>query len=114
MNHAVHDIHHVDGRALLALTPHTDQELLRDIKRAVAEAAWRTDLATWQDAWNHATGATPRHPGRLSLHAHTRCPTCNGRRIDMRLGRPCHNCLGRGRTYRHITVTALYAPPPVD
>ena len=88
-----------------------DVELL--IRETVAAA--RMHRATsWQEAWNLATGAQPRRPGLFRLWTNITCPTCHGRCIDLRRGRVCTECMGRGRVKVHISQPALHIEAPQD
>jgi len=61
---------------------------------------------SWYDAWDAWVDI---HRGRPPVTV-GRCQSCRGRRIDMRMGRPCRTCCGTGR-HRHVEhVAARHAP----
>ena len=114
--------YNVDGRTLLFLLPHVDQMDLHEIRSEFARAiqAMRAPAATWQDAWNAWTGATPHSPGQIT-YTRIRCKICRGRRYNTRniarnlsrTGSPivCGECNGSGRGGR-VHQSTRYAPTP--
>lgn len=118
--------HLIDARHLLSLLPHLSQTDLDTIRREfamhISTQRGRTRYATWQDAWNAWTGATPHRPGQITYTPH-RCPTCHGRGFDhrhpgrnlARTGHPmiCGDCRGnrRGQSTRQ---TARYVAPRAE
>lgn len=108
----------VDPRQIIALVEHWDPDLatsLNDIRQAVIRRVdpRRDRPGSWQEAWNSATGADPRRPGRIEFHTHRTCPECRGRRFSMRTAQVCHRCMGRGRTYDLVLLTTRAAKVPV-
>lgn len=116
--------HALDGRTLLGLLPHVDQSDLHEIRiefaRYLTSREGRSH-ATWQDAWNAWTRATPTRPGSID-YTPLCCGDCKGRRFSARnLSRNltrtgsatmCGECRGSGRGQR-TAQTTQYAPPPV-
>ena len=102
------------ARTLLQLMPHMDQDLLHDARLHIFHQAFRSTAGTWQEALNEVSRATPARPGQITFHSTLRCSTCNGQRIDMRRGRVCHTCMGRGRKRGHVTQMVMFAPVPVS
>lgn len=107
----MHPLHAVAHNVLAALIPGADQDIIREV-RTVALQRRGPLPATWQEALNAFSGATPDRPGTASFHMHRPCPNCHGRKWDPRTGRPCPTCATRGRTYQQVTVTIRYAPLP--
>ena len=117
--------HHIDGRTMLGLLPHVSQQHLSTIRlelaRHIQTRYGRASFATWQDAWNDMTGATPVRDGTLRLRNVT-CSQCHGKGFDVRhpgtnLARTgnasiCGECRGRRRTT--VTVRVRFAHPAVD
>lgn len=96
-------------QVLVGLMPHEPDS---EVRRAVASEVDRHPRRaneTWADAWNRVTGADPRQPGTMRVWLTRRCPRCSGRRIDMRLGRVCFDCQGRGRTHQDVVVACRHA-----
>lgn len=115
--------HHIDGRHLLALLPRVPQVELHEVRtefaRFLSTPAGRAH-ATWQEAWNAFTGATPTRPGVIT-YTPNRCRECAGRRYShrnvsrnlARTGNPsvCGECRGTGRGSQ-VRETARYASAP--
>lgn len=85
---------------------------LETLLREVADFARTHRVTSWQEAWNQRSGATPIRPGVVEFWTHTRCPRCDGRRIDFRMGRACGECAARGTVYRQVRQTVRYASVP--
>ena len=114
--------HTIDARALLYLLPHVDQMDLPEIRTEFARSiqTLRVPVATWQEAWNTWTGATPGRPGQIT-YTRLRCKVCKGRRYSTRniaqnlarTGNPhiCSECNGSGRGGR-VRQQAAHAPTP--
>src|SRR5690606_6559662 len=64
--------------------------------------------ACWQDVWDSwvAEGG-----GTVTFWV-SRCETCRGRRVDVRRGRVCATCAGRGSHRHQVQVRAFPAPRP--
>lgn len=115
--------HTIDARTLLAALPNASQPDLFTIRGEFARylsGAARAGHATWQDAWNAWTGASPVQAGRIA-YTTARCTVCHGRRYNLRnvsrnmarTGRPdvCAECMGTGRGQRVIRPARFIAPP---
>jgi hypothetical protein len=115
--------HHLDHATLRRVLPNANQAHLADSRQELARhIAGRSHrpFATWQDAFNDLTGATPGRDGSLRL-SNVACTGCRGKGFDVRhpgrnLARTgnasiCGECIGRRRT--NVNVRARYAPPDV-
>lgn len=115
--------HSIDTGLLRSHLPRLDISDLYDIRREFANAlATRQgrSAATWQEAWNAWTGATPHRPGTIRIFA--RCSQCSGRGFShrnvshnlSRTGSPyaCGTC--RGVPGRRIAkqIVATFIPVP--
>lgn len=107
-------IHRLDARLLLAALPHIDQVDLFTIRSDFARwvSGSNRDWASWQEAWNGWTRASPQHAGRIVFTPH-RCPRCRGRRLDLRRGQVCTDCMGTGKGHRPTIQAARWMPAPV-
>lgn len=108
--------HHLDARAILALTPHLNQDDMREIRQMLARRIQSGSrrgarFTTWQEAWNDLTGADERHGGFLS-YTPTRCKRCHGRKFDTRTGSICPDCMGRGKPRHAERIPVRFATPP--
>lgn len=64
--------------------------------------------ACWQDLWDAWVDA-----GRGTVPVVVwRCDACRGRRIDLRTGRVCRTCAGRGSHRHTVQLPARHAPRP--
>lgn len=99
------------GAALPQLRP-LERDDLQEVRTTFTR--WlqgnRVQFASWQQAWNDWTGATPGRAGCVSFNR-VRCPNCHGRRYDARHGTMCRTCL-TSRRWRQVTTVALHQKAP--
>lgn len=107
--------HRLDGRTLLLSLPRLDPADLPTIRQEFAQwvSGSRRHWDSAQQAWNNWTGATPHRSGTIRYYP-SQCDRCRGRRIDMRRGQVCHECMGRGRPTRPVVQIAQHLPTPDD
>jgi hypothetical protein len=79
-----------------------------DVRQSFVDQLGRAPAASWQDAWNQWVGTS----GSVDVVA-WRCGTCNGRRVDMRRGKVCATCHGRG-SYRHTVKVRVRPAEPAQ
>lgn len=110
----------LEGRELLRLTVNVPQSELREISEVFARyltSANGRAAATWQEAWNAFTGATPNRAGIIA-YTPLRCRECKGKRYSTRNvarnfartghAMACGECRGSGRG-QYVRAVARYA-----
>lgn len=115
--------HNLEGRGFLRLTVNVPQIEIREIREMFARYLMSANgraHATWQEAWNAFTGATPDRSGVVS-YTPLRCRECKGKRYSTRnvaknfartgSTMPCGECRGSGRG-QPVRETARYAAVP--
>jgi hypothetical protein len=79
-----------------------------EVRQSFVDRVGGRPAACWQDVWDEWVD-TGRGQVQLTLW---RCGTCRGRRFDMRTGKVCATCSGRGSFRHQVSVPANHAPRP--
>lgn len=79
-----------------------------EIRAGFVERVGSRPAACWQDVWDAWV-----EEGRGTVQVWVaRCETCRGRRLDVRRGRVCATCMGRGSHRHPVRVQVRHAPRP--